>query len=271
MSSFDGKVVYITGLARGQGRSHAVRFAEEGAAIIGLDIAGPVADHTTYPPATEDDLAETVRLVEKAGGAILARQGDTRDMAFQTQLVADGVALFGGRLDCVIANAGILTWGSLVDHTEAQFSDVLDVNVTGTWKTLKATVPAMITARHGGSIVVVSSVAGLKAMPMQAAYTASKFALRGLAQSAAKELGRDRIRVNSIHPYAVDTPMAFEDPAALAVLENPSYAAHFTPILDHAPFSTCAEITDTVLFLCSDSARTITGSTFEIDQGNSKV
>ncbi|NED59533.1 SDR family NAD(P)-dependent oxidoreductase, partial [Streptomyces sp. SID10244] len=128
MGQFDGKVVYITGIARGQGRNHALRFAREGAAIIGLDIAGPVAEHATYPSATTDDFAETIRLVEEAGGKILARQGDTRDLAFQQELVADGVEQFGG-LDHVIANAGILTWGKVWELSEEQFTDVVDVNL----------------------------------------------------------------------------------------------------------------------------------------------
>lgn len=270
MGQFDGKVVYITGLARGQGRNHAIRFAEEGAAIIGLDIAGPVADHTTYPHATADDLAETIRQVEGAGGKILARQGDTRDLAFQEQLVADGVEQFGG-IDHVIANAGILTWGQSWELTEAQFTDVLDVNVVGTWKTLRAVLPSMIAGGHGGSIVVVSSSAGLKAMPLQASYTASKYALTGMAQTVAKEVGEYKIRVNTIHPYAVDTPMAFEDTSAQHAFTIEKYKPHFAPILNDPFFSTRDEVTAMVMFLCSDAARTITASQFSMDQGSTKV
>ncbi|TSD97778.1 NAD(P)-dependent oxidoreductase [Gordonia rubripertincta] len=270
MGQFDGKVVYITGIARGQGRNHAVRFAREGAAIVGLDIAGPIIDHATYPPATAEDLDETIRLVEGAGGKILARQGDTRDLGFQQQLVSDAVEQFG-RLDHVIANAGVLTWGSVWELTEEQFTDVIDINLVGAWKTLKATVPAMLEAGNGGSITIISSVAGLKAMPMQASYTASKHGLVGLAQTAAKELGHHRIRVNSVHPYAVDTPMGVADTEAHRLFEKPWVTPHFVSMLDYHPVASCDEISDAVLYLSSDSAKGITGAEFQIDMGHSKV
>ncbi|NDK90673.1 mycofactocin-coupled SDR family oxidoreductase [Gordonia desulfuricans] len=272
MGQFDGQVVYITGIARGQGRNHAIRFAREGAAIVGLDIAGPVADHTTYPAATAEDLEETVRLVEEAGGKILARQGDIRDLAFQEQLVADGVQQFG-RLDHVIANAGILTWGLTWELSEAQFTDVLDVNVTGTWKTLRATIPALLAGeRRSQSIVIVSSVAGLKAMPVQASYSASKFALTGMAQTVAKELAPHRIRVNSIHPYAVDTPMGVGDSSAMRVFtEMGEYTRYFISMMDDYPVATLDDISDAVLYLMSPQSRAITGMQMPIDMGNSKV
>ncbi|MGB3696395.1 MAG: mycofactocin-coupled SDR family oxidoreductase [Gordonia sp. (in: high G+C Gram-positive bacteria)] len=266
MGQFDGQVVYITGIARGQGRNHALRFAREGASIIGMDIAGPVAEHMTYPSSTPDDLAETVRLVEEAGGKILARQGDTRDLAFQQQLVADGVELFG-RLDHVVANAGILTWGLTWELTEEQFTDVVDVNLVGTWKTLKAAIPAMLEARNGGSITIISSVAGLKAMPVQASYSASKFGLRGLAQTAAKELGPKRIRVNTVHPYAVHTPMGLEDSAAMKAFEE--YGMHFPSLLQHYPVASLDDLSDAVLYL--STAKSVTGAEFQIDMGHSKV
>ncbi|GAC67765.1 mycofactocin-coupled SDR family oxidoreductase [Gordonia soli] len=272
MGQFDGKVVYITGIARGQGRNHAIRFAREGASIIGLDIAEKVADHITYRPAGTDDLTETVRLVEEAGGKIIARQGDIRDLAFQQQLVAEGVEQFGGRLDYVVANAGILTWGKVWELSEEQFTDVIDINLVGTWKTLRATIPAMLDAGNGGSIVVISSSAGLKAMPVQASYSASKHGLVGLAQTAAKELGHHKIRVNTVHPYAVDTPMGVEDTSAHDVFANmPWYNAHFVSILDYYPVATLDDISDAVLYLASDSSRAVTGATFQIDMGATKV
>ena len=270
MGQFDGKVVYITGLARGQGRNHAIRFAREGAAIIGLDIAGPVIDHATYPSATADDLTETIGLVEGEGGKILARQGDTRDLAFQQQLVADAIEQFG-RIDHVVANAGVLTWGAVWELTEEQFSEVVDINLVGTWKTIKATVPPMIEARNGGSITVISSVGGLKAMPLQASYAASKYGVRGLAQTAAKELGRYRIRVNSVHPYAVDTPMGVADTEAFKAFETPWAARYFPSMLDYHPVASTDEISDAVLYLASDGAKAITGAEFQIDMGHSKV
>ena len=266
MGQFDGQVVYITGIARGQGRNHAIRFAREGAAIIGLDIAGPVADHATYSPATPDDLAETVRLVEAEGGQILARQGDIRNLAAQQQIVDEGVARFG-RLDHVVANAGILTWGLVWELTEDQFSDVVDVNLTGTWRTLKAAIPHMIQARNGGSITIMSSVAGLKAMPVQASYSASKFGLRGLAQSAAKELGPKRIRVNTVHPYAVDTEMGLNDSSAIKAFQE--WGMHFPSLLGHYPVASLDDLSDAVLYLAT--AKAVTGAEFQIDMGHSKV
>lgn len=266
MGQFDGQVVYISGIARGQGRNHAIRFAREGASIIGLDVAGPVADHATYPPATADDLAETIALVEAEGGQILARQGDIRDLKFQTELAAEGVERFGG-LNHVVANAGILTWGLTWELTEEQFSDVVDVNLVGTWKTLKATIPHMIEKRSGGSITIMSSVAGLKAMPAQASYSASKFGLRGLAQTAAKELGPKRIRVNTVHPYAVNTKMGLNDTSAMKAFED--WGMHFPSLLGHYPVASLDDLTDAVFYLAS--AQAVTGAEFQIDMGHSKV
>ncbi|MCF8608028.1 mycofactocin-coupled SDR family oxidoreductase [Gordonia sp. HY442] len=266
MGQFDGQVVYITGIARGQGRNHAIRFAREGAAVIGMDIAERVADHMTYPAATADDFAETIRLVEQEGGKILARRGDTRDLEFQQQLVADGVEQFG-RLDHVVANAGILTWGLSWEQSEEQFTDVVDVNIVGTWKTLKAAIPAMLEAGNGGSITVVSSCAGLKAMPAQVGYSASKFALRGLTQTVAKELGDKRIRVNSVHPYAVHTPMGVEDTAAFEAFET--WGRHFPSMMDHYPIASVDDLSDAVLYLAT--AKAVTGAEFQIDMGSAKV
>ncbi|MBB1038766.1 mycofactocin-coupled SDR family oxidoreductase, partial [Dietzia natronolimnaea] len=195
MGDFDGKVVYITGIARGQGRKHAIRFAREGASVIGLDLCASPSEHVGYKSATEDDLAQTVEKVRAEGGEILAEIGDVRDLAFQQDLVARGVEQFGGRLDVVIANAGICNWGKVWEIDEQQWQDTIDINLTGYWKTLKATIPHMLAADNGGSIVLVSSVAGLKAMPVQSPYSASKYGVVGLAQTAAKELGEHRIRV----------------------------------------------------------------------------
>lgn len=271
MGQFDGQVVYITGIARGQGRNHALRFAREGASIVGLDIGTQVSAHVTYPAATADDLAETIRLVEEAGGKILARQGDTRDLAFQEELVADAMTQFG-KIDHVVANAGILSWGMSWELEPEAFTDVLDVNVTGTWKTLRATIPALLEGRvPGRSIVVVSSVAGLKAMPVQAAYTASKYALTGLTQTVAKELAPRRIRVNSIHPYAVDTPMGVADPSAFDVFGKEEYLRHFVSMMDHYPVASVDEISDAVLYLTSPQARAVTAAQFQLDMGHSKV
>src|SRR6516165_8946635 len=153
--SLEGRVAFITGAARGQGRAHAIRLAQEGADIIAIDICGPVSPSITYPMPTAEDLQETVRGVEGAGRKILARQVDIRDGAALREVVADGVEQFA-RLDILIANAGVLSWGRLWELTEEQWDAVIDVNLSGTWRTIRAAVPAMIAAGNGGSIVVVS-------------------------------------------------------------------------------------------------------------------
>ena len=268
---FEGKVVFISGIARGQGRKHAIRFARAGAKIIGFDIAERPSEYVKYPVATREDYDETIRLVEAEGGEILAEIGDVRDLAFQEQLVAKGVDRFGGRLDVVIANAGICNWGKVWEIDETQWQDTIDINLTGYWKTLKACIPHMLAAGNGGSIILVSSVAGLKAMPVQAPYSAAKHGVVGLAQTAAKELGEHGIRVNTIHPYGVLTPMGGEDPDALTVFETmPQFAAHFTPILGMGMAKT-DDITDSVMFLASEASRTITAATFTVDLGAIKV
>lgn len=271
MGDFDGKVVYITGVARGQGRKHAIRFAREGAKIIGMDLCDVPSEHVRYPTANRDDLATTIERVEAEGGEIMAEVGDVRDLAFQQDLVKRGVERFGGRLDVVIANAGICNWGNVWEIDEEQWNDTIDINLTGYWKTLKASIPHMLEAGNGGSIILVSSVAGLKAMPVQAPYSASKHGVVGLAQTAAKELGEHKIRVNTIHPYGVLTPMGGEDPGAHDVFENmPQFLPHFTPILGMG-MATTDDISDSVMFLASDASRTITASTFTVDMGAIKV
>ncbi|NLU81683.1 mycofactocin-coupled SDR family oxidoreductase [Rhodococcus sp. HNM0569] len=270
MGEFDGKVAFVTGAARGQGRSHAVRLAREGAAIVAIDVCAPVSDYNSYAPATAEDLDETVRLVEAEGGRILARRADVRDSAQLAQVVADGVAEFG-RLDVVIANAGICNWSRFWEMPDDQWETLIDVNLTGVWKTLKASVPAMIEAGNGGSIVVVSSVAGIKPIPGQANYAAAKSGLVGLTQAAAKELGEYRIRVNSVHPYGVDTPMG-TDQGSLKMLEaHPQFAASLGTILTESPLATVDDISDAVLWIASDKAHTVTATQLTVDMGNTKV
>lgn len=271
MGDFDGKVVYITGVARGQGRKHAIRFAREGAKIIGMDLCDVPSEYVKYPTANKDDLATTIDRVEAEGGEIFTEIGDVRDLAFQQDLVTRGVERFGGRLDVVIANAGICNWGKVWEIDEQQWNDTIDINLTGYWKTLKASIPHMLEAGNGGSIVLVSSVAGLKAMPVQSPYSASKHGVVGLAQTAAKELGEHNIRVNTIHPYGVLTPMGADDPDAHAVFnDQPQFLPHFTPILGMG-MATTDDISDSVMFLASDASRTITASTFTVDMGAIKV
>ena len=180
----EGRVAFITGAARGQGRAHAIRLANEGADIIAIDVCAPISDTITYPLGTSEELAETVRAVEATGRKVLAREVDIRDLAALQQVVADGVEQFG-RLDIVVANAGVLSWGRLFEMSEEQWDTVIDVNLTGTWQTIRAAVPAMIEAGNGGSIIIVSSSAGLKATPGNGHYSASKHGMTALTNSLA--------------------------------------------------------------------------------------
>lgn len=187
-ATLEGRVAFVTGAARGQGRAHAVRLASEGADIVAVDVCGPVSDTITYPAATSEELAETASAVEATGRKVLAREVDIRDLAAQQQLVADTIEQFG-RLDVVVANAGVLSWGRMFEMSEEQWDSVIDVNLNGTWRTLRATVPAMIEAGNGGSIIVVSSSAGLKATPGNSHYAASKHGLVAITNSLALEVG----------------------------------------------------------------------------------
>src|ERR1700752_110161 len=191
-----GRVAFITGAARGQGRAHAIRLAREGADIIALDICAPVSDSITYSAATPEDLAETVRAVEAEGRKVLAREVDIRDDAALRQLVSDGVEQFG-RLDILVAHAGLLSGGRVWELTDEQWDAVIGANLSGTWRSLRAVIPAMIEAGNGGSIVVVTSAAGLKATPGNGHYSAAKHGLVGLTNTLAIELGEFAIRVNS--------------------------------------------------------------------------
>ncbi|MDR3659113.1 MAG: mycofactocin-coupled SDR family oxidoreductase [Mycobacterium sp.] len=274
--ALEGNVAFVTGAARGQGRAHAVRLAREGADIIALDVCAPISDTITYPLATSEELAETVRAVEAEGRKVLAREVDIRDLAAQQQLVADGIEQFG-RLDVLVANAGVLSWGRLFEMPEEQWDSVIGVNLSGTWRTIRAAVPAMIEAGNGGSIVIVSSSAGLKATPGNGHYAASKFGLVGLTNALALEVGEFGIRVNSIHPYSIQTPMI--EPAAMAEIftKFPTYLHSFAPMplkpVAHdgkeglQEFMTPEEVADVVAWLAGPGSATISGSQIAVDRG----
>jgi SDR family mycofactocin-dependent oxidoreductase len=266
-----GRVAFVTGAARGQGRSHAVRLAREGASIIAIDIAGPAAEANTYPPATADDLEETVRLVKAEGGAILTRVADVRDPDALAEVLEVGVQQFGGRLDVVVANAGICNWGRFWEMSDDQWLTLLDVNLNGVWRTMKAAVPHMIAAGNGGSIITVSSVAGIKSLPGQAHYSAAKHGVVGLTKSAALELGEYGIRVNSIHPWGVATPMAEDPMTATMLTEHPSYVMSFGSVLPAVPLAEPSDISDGVVWLASDMSRAVTGTQLTLDMGATKV
>ncbi|WP_313673379.1 mycofactocin-coupled SDR family oxidoreductase [Mycolicibacterium sp.] len=276
MGELTGRVAFVTGAARGQGRAYAVRFAREGADVIVSDICARVSDTVPYAASTPDDLAETVRLIEAEGRTALARVVDIRDDAAVRQLVTDGVAQFG-RLDILVANAGVLSWGRLWELSDEQWNTVIDVNLTGTWRTLRAVIPAMIDAGNGGSIIVVSSSAGLKATPGNGHYAASKHGLTSITNTLALELGEFGIRVNSIHPYSIATPMIQND-AMLAVLgKHPSFLHSFAP-MPYRPVTTNkqSKLTDfmspeqaaeVVLWLAGDRSALVSGSQIAIDRG----
>jgi SDR family mycofactocin-dependent oxidoreductase len=259
-----GKVALITGAARGQGRAHAVRLAAEGADIIALDNCAS-AETTDYPGPTEEDLAETVRLVEAQDRRILARKADIRDFEALTTVVQEGVAEFG-HLDVVVANAGIcpanLSWEIPVE----QWRETIDTNLTGTFFTMKATVPTLIEQGTGGSIVITSSVAGLRGLPFLAHYAASKHGVVGLAKSMATELGQFNIRVNTVHPHGVATGM---QPARMGQLIQ-EYATTLGPIfMGTLPdqISQPEDIANAVAWLASDEARHVTGVQLPVDLG----
>ena len=265
--SLQGRVAFITGAARGQGRSHAVRLAREGADIIALDICAPASASVTYAPATRDDLDETARLVENEGRKILRREVDVRDDAAVRDLVADGIEQFG-RLDVVVANAGVLSWGRIWELTDEQWDTVIGVNLTGTWRTLRATVPAMIEAGNGGSIIVVSSSAGIKATPGNGHYSASKHGLTALTNTLAIELGEFGIRVNSIHPYSVDTPMIEPEAMMEIFAKHPSFVHSFPPMpVQPNGFMAADEVADVVAWLAGDGSGTLTGTQIPVDKG----
>ncbi|BBX18568.1 SDR family mycofactocin-dependent oxidoreductase [Mycolicibacterium duvalii] len=272
----EGRVALITGAARGQGRAHAVRLAHDGADIIAIDVCKSVSDTVTYPMPTPDDLAETVALVEQAGRKALAREVDIRDLAAQQDVVAAGMEQFG-RLDIVVANAGILSWGRIWEMSEEQWDTVIDVNLNGTWRTIRAAVPAMIEAGNGGSIIVVSSSAGLKATPGNAHYAASKHGLVALTNALALEAGEFGIRVNSIHPYSINTPMIEPEAMAAIFAKHPTFLHSFAPMplkpvaREGKPglqeFMSVEEVADVVAWLAGDGSMTVSGSQIAVDRG----
>ena len=201
MGLLDDRVAFVTGTARGMGRNHALRLAREGASSIGVDVAADVSPHNGYPAASEAELKETARLVEAEGRPCLMKVADVRDSDALEAVLADGVERFGGRLDVVVANAGISNWARFWEMSDEQWQTMIDINLTGVWRTMKAAVPHMLSAGNGGSIITISSVAGIKALPSQSHYTAAKHGVVGLTKSAAIELGEYNIRVNSIHPW----------------------------------------------------------------------
>jgi SDR family mycofactocin-dependent oxidoreductase len=263
----EGKVAFITGAARGQGRAHAVRLAADGANVIAVDLCGQIAS-VPYPLGTADDLAATVKLVEDTGARIVAQQADVRDRESLAAAVQAGVAEFG-RLDIVVANAGIAPMQAGVDG----WRDVIDVNLTGVYHTVDVAIPTMIEQGTGGSIVLISSAAGLAGIASADAgsigYAAAKHGLVGLMRVYANLLAPHNIRVNSVHPSGVDTPMInnefIRQWLAHLVTESGSGpgAGNALPVQILPP----DDIANAVAWLVSDQARYITGITMPVDAG----
>ncbi|MEU1983226.1 mycofactocin-coupled SDR family oxidoreductase [Nocardia sp. NPDC019395] len=272
MGTLDGKVAFITGAGRGQGRSHAVRFAREGADIIAVDTTAP-AKSVSYPLATAGDLAETARLVEAEGRRIIARDADVRNYAALAAAVDEGVKALG-RLDIVVANAGISAPAPTLAMSEDTWQEMIDINLTGVWKSLKASVPHIVESGHGGSVVITSSVAALVVNENIAHYSAAKAGLVSLMKVLAKELAPHSIRVNTVHPGSVGTDMVYNESTYRLFrpdLENPGRADFEEVVgkMNRLPVNTleAEDITDTVHFLVSDAAKYITGTTHVIDAG----
>jgi (+)-trans-carveol dehydrogenase len=265
---FLGKVAFITGAARGQGRAHCVRLAEEGCDIIAFDICGPV-ETSKIPPATPSDLDKTADLVTKAGTRVFARQVDVRNLVAMEKTLTEGVEELGSRLDIVVANAGIVTAGRTWELSEAQWRTMIDVNLTGVWTTVRAAVPHMIAAGNGGSIVMTSSIGGYRGIPHEAHYSAAKHGLVGLCKTLAFELGPERIRVNTIHPNGVNTMMTTEPDLIPVFRSDPKAAAHVAGVLpDDMMMQEPSDVAATVAWLCSDEARFMTGAQVTIGSGN---
>jgi SDR family mycofactocin-dependent oxidoreductase len=269
-----GKVAVITGAARGQGRSHAVRLAQEGADIVAVDFCRQVGS-VPYPMATPDDLAETVRQVEALDRRIVAAQADVRDFGALSAAIDAGVEELG-RLDIVSANAGIFSFGALDELPEAAWQDMIDVNLTGVWHTAKAAIPHLKAGRRGGSIILTSSALGLEGTPNVGHYVAAKHAVVGLMRTLALELAPDSIRVNSLHPTTVNTDMIQNAAAYELFAGDLPVAARTEAVVRErlkeenampVPWVESLDISHAVLWLASDESRYVTGVTLPVDAG----
>lgn len=268
----EGKVALVTGAARGLGRDHAVRFAEEGADVICVDNCSRISS-VPYPMPTAVDLDETADLVRACGQRVVAVVADVRDSVAMRDAADLGVTEMS-RLDIVVANAGIISYGPAIDLSADQWTDVVDTNLTGVWHTVRAGVPHLIAGGQGGSVVLASSTAGLKGAANLAHYAAAKHGVVGLMRTLALELAPHFIRVNSVHPTTSNTPMV-QNPANMRLflpdVENPTaeqYAAAMTvqnvlPV----PWVEPRDVSNAVLFLASEEARYITGATLPVDAG----
>jgi SDR family mycofactocin-dependent oxidoreductase len=267
-----GKVVFITGAARGQGRAHAVRFAEEGADVIAVDLCEQL-DSVAYPMSTAQDLQETVRLVEKTGRRIVAERGDVRDRDRLAAVVQRGLAEFG-RVDFVLANAGILPAAGEAGNSITAFTDAVGVMLNGVYYTIEAALPALLDNPDGGAIVITSSAAGFTSVSTEfgtmnhgaAGYTAAKHGVVGIMRHFARSLAERNIRVNSVHPGGVATPMVLNEAMADWVGRHPSFSEAQQPLL-RLPMMEPGDISDTMIYLCGPAGRYLTGVALPVDAG----
>lgn len=266
MGKLEGRVAFITGAARGQGRSHAIRLAEEGADIIGIDICDQI-ESVPYPMASLDDLAETAHAVEAIGRRIVALRADVRDFDGLQAAFNEGISKLGP-VTIVLANAGIAPM--TVRPVRQEWQDVLDVNLTGTYNTLEASVPSMIDSGRGGSIVLTSSTAGLSGLgshtPGGLGYNAAKHGMVGLMRAYANYLGPHSIRVNTVHPTALPTPMVMNEAMQEYIESAQNLGASFGHLLP-VEMVEAIDISNAIAWLVSDEARYVTGVTLPVDAG----
>jgi (+)-trans-carveol dehydrogenase len=275
MGLVDGKVALITGAGRGQGRSHALRFAAEGADVIAVDIAADSVETISYALATEEELDSTVKEVEAMGRRAVKAVADVRSLSELQQAVDTGLSELG-KVDIVCANAGIGSWAVSWEMTAQQWQDMIDINLTGVFNTARAALPSMVERGEGGSLVLTSSTAGLRAYQNTAHYTAAKHGVIGLMKVLAQEGGPHRIRVNAVCPTTVRTPLVINDSTFELFaphLENPTEDDVREPfeslnILPGVAWIEPSDVSDAVVFLCSDAAKYITGVALPIDAGN---
>ncbi len=266
----EGKVALVTGAARGQGRSHALRLAREGADVVAVDLCAPIDTIEMYGPSTEEDLAETVRQVEDLDRRIVSHVADVRDSGALGAAVDAGVSQLG-KLDVVCANAGVFEIAPALEITDAMWRTMIDVNLTGVWNTCRAALPHLL-ANGGGAIVITSSTAGIKGTPNTTHYTATKHGVVGIMRTLANEFAEQGIRVNTVHPTGVDTDMIMNEKTwGLFSPDDPTRenAAPAFESLHALPVSWVepVDISNAVLWLASDEARYVTGVMLPVDAG----
>jgi (+)-trans-carveol dehydrogenase len=275
MGLVDGKVALVSGAGRGQGRSHAVRLASEGADVICVDICADPLHTLSYSLSTEADLDETIRQVQDTGRRAVKAIADVRSLEQMQQAVDAGLAELG-KIDIVCANAGIGTWAVVWEMTAEQWNEMVDINLTGVFNTVRAALPSMVERGEGGCLVLTSSTAGLRAYQNTAHYTAAKHGVIGLMKVLTQECGPHGIRVNAVCPTTVRTPLVINDSTFKLFApdkENPGEddvreAFEGLNILPGVAWIEPSDVSDAVLFLCSDAAKYVTGVALPVDAGN---